>query len=163
MELVLIKIGFAIFDFCKNLLFQSDGINYIDSTKLEVCHIKRASSHKTFKGLAAKGHTSVGWFHGFKLHLINNAFGLLLLILILHPEMLLIIMKVCCSKSLKKLQENFLADRGYLIKPELFAELLSRGITMISKNKSKYEAQNYVFYGQNRFKKTRHFPHKIEF
>ena len=53
-------------------LTQSDGIAYIDSTKLEVSHIRRASSHKTFAGLAARGHTSVGWFFGFKLHLITN-------------------------------------------------------------------------------------------
>ena len=118
--------------FAKICCSQSDGINYIDSTKLEVCHIKRASSHKTFKGLAAKGHTSVGWFHGFKLHLINNAFGHIIDFDITsgnvadNNESLLL-------KITKKITGKLFGDRGYLIKPELFAELLSRGITMISK------------------------------
>jgi Transposase DDE domain len=52
-----------------------DGISIIDSSKLEVCNVRRAYSHKVFHGLAAKGKTSTGWFYGFKLHLIINRVG----------------------------------------------------------------------------------------
>jgi len=50
-------------------------IYYADSTCIEVCHIKRAKSHKVFKGLAKKGKSSMGWFFGFKLHLVINNLG----------------------------------------------------------------------------------------
>jgi Transposase DDE domain len=51
------------------------GITFVDSTPLVVCHNRRIHSHKTFKDIAARGHTSVGWFFGFKLHLLFNDQG----------------------------------------------------------------------------------------
>jgi len=48
------------------------GIYFVDSTCLTVCHVKRAISHRTFKKEAKWGKTSVGWFFGFKLHLVIN-------------------------------------------------------------------------------------------
>lgn len=50
-------------------------ISYINSTPLIACHIKREKLHKTFKGIAQKGQCSLGWFFGFKLHLIINDKG----------------------------------------------------------------------------------------
>src|SRR5690554_5737517 len=51
------------------------GINYIDSTPLRVCHNRRIHNHRVFKGVAERGHCSMGWFYGFKLHLIINDKG----------------------------------------------------------------------------------------
>ena len=51
------------------------GISFIDSTPVRVCHIKREKSHKVFKGLANKGKSTIGWFFGFKLHLVINDKG----------------------------------------------------------------------------------------
>ena len=48
------------------------GIYYIDSTALPVCHNRRINRHKVFADLAARGKTSIGWFFGFKLHLVFN-------------------------------------------------------------------------------------------
>ena len=48
------------------------GISIIDSTPLVSCHIKRMHMHKTMKGWAAKGKCTMGWFYGFKLHLVIN-------------------------------------------------------------------------------------------
>src|SRR5436190_15667794 len=53
----------------------SDGIAFIDSTPIIVCHPKRIHSHKVFKGVAEIGKTTKGWFYGFKLHLICNHRG----------------------------------------------------------------------------------------
>lgn len=54
------------------------GISFIDSTSLAVCKNPRISQHKVFAADAARGKTSVGWFYGFKLHLVVNDRGELL-------------------------------------------------------------------------------------
>lgn len=54
------------------------GIAFIDSTPLAVCDNQRIAAHKVFEGFAARGKTSMGWFYGFKLHLIVNDEGELL-------------------------------------------------------------------------------------
>jgi hypothetical protein len=46
---------------------QCSGINFIDSTKISVCHNRRIWSHKVSKALAKRSKTSVDWFYGFKL------------------------------------------------------------------------------------------------
>ncbi len=54
------------------------GIAFVDSTPLAVGHNRRISRHKVFKDLAARGKTTMGWFYGFKLHLVVNELGELL-------------------------------------------------------------------------------------
>lgn len=56
-------------------LGQSQGINFIDSTHLKVCHNRRIHNHKVFSSVAERGQCSIGWFYGFKLHLIINDRG----------------------------------------------------------------------------------------
>ena len=51
------------------------GISYIDSFALKVCNNRRIYSHKVFKDSAQRGQTSVGWFYGFKVHMIVNHLG----------------------------------------------------------------------------------------
>lgn len=51
------------------------GISFIDSTVLRVCHNKRIKRNKVFKGIAKVGKSTMGWFFGFKLHLIINDKG----------------------------------------------------------------------------------------
>jgi Transposase DDE domain len=48
------------------------GISFVDSTSLRVCHNRRIHRHRVFRGLAQRGKTSVGWFFGFKLHLVRE-------------------------------------------------------------------------------------------
>ena len=54
--------------------------NYIDATKLVVCHNKRIFNHKVFEGFASRGKSSTGWFFGFKLHAIINSNGQLVVV-----------------------------------------------------------------------------------
>lgn len=54
------------------------GIQFIDSTAIIVCKNKRIFNHKVFDGLAARGKNTMGWFFGFKLHIIVNDSGDLL-------------------------------------------------------------------------------------
>lgn len=45
---------------------------FVDSSSLSVCKIKREFSHKVAKNIAKKSKGSMGWFYGFKLHIIAN-------------------------------------------------------------------------------------------
>lgn len=54
------------------------GISFVDSTPIRVCKNKRISRNKVFKGIATTGKSTMGWFHGFKLHIIINDKGELL-------------------------------------------------------------------------------------
>gem|GEM_PF-6858909 len=51
---------FALFILVNALVFlqsHSQGTRFIDATHIRVCHNKRISSHKVFKGLAALGNS----------------------------------------------------------------------------------------------------------
>lgn len=61
--------------FLQTCLGKSTGINYIDSISLAVCSNKRIKNHRVFKGIAALGKTTKGWFYGFKLHLVCSHKG----------------------------------------------------------------------------------------
>jgi hypothetical protein len=54
------------------------GMSYIDSTPIRVCKNKRVKRNKVFKDTATVGKSTMGWFFGFKLHLIINDKGELL-------------------------------------------------------------------------------------
>lgn len=54
------------------------GISMADATALAVCDNKRIGRHRVLDGSARRGRTSMGWFHGFKLHAIINSKGELL-------------------------------------------------------------------------------------
>ena len=67
MQKILVPLSAYLWCRCRG---QITGISYVDSTPLKVCHNKRIFQHKTFKGTANRGKTSMGWFYGFKLHLV---------------------------------------------------------------------------------------------
>src|SRR5690606_8244132 len=51
------------------------GISFVDSTPVRVCKNKRIKNNKVFKDIANVGKSTMGWFYGFKLHLIINDKG----------------------------------------------------------------------------------------
>ena len=57
---------------------ECSGISFVDSTRLRVCDNKRISSHRVFAERAGRSKTSMGWFYGFKLHLMISEKGDLL-------------------------------------------------------------------------------------
>jgi transposase len=57
---------------------QCSGVSFVDSTALKVCHNRRIGQHRVFRDLAQRGKTSLGWFYGFKLHVVINHQGELL-------------------------------------------------------------------------------------
>lgn len=50
-------------------------ISFVDSTPIRVCKNKRIFNHKVFEGIAARGKPTMGYFSGFKLHIIVNDMG----------------------------------------------------------------------------------------
>ena len=111
------------------------GKTLIDSAKLEVSHSRRIQSHKTFKGLAQRGKTSVGWFYGFKIHLTINENGEILNFLITPGNIADNNEEVLMSTT-KNLFGKVFGDKGYIINSELFQKLYSQGIQLITKLRS---------------------------
>jgi hypothetical protein len=112
-------------------LGECTGISYIDSTPLRVCHIKRERNHKVMKDLATKGQCSMGWFFGFKLHIIINDRGEILDFLFTQAH-------VDDREPLKnknfhnKIFGKLFGDKGYIGKT-LFEELFIDGVHLITK------------------------------
>lgn len=75
MQTVLLPLAFYL---KSQRLGKCSGISFVDSTSLSVCHNRRIPSNKFFREFAQRGKSSMGWFFGFKLHLIVNDKGDLL-------------------------------------------------------------------------------------
>ncbi|GAA0880670.1 hypothetical protein GCM10009119_36400 [Algoriphagus jejuensis] len=58
------------------------GFSFIGYIPIRVCKNKRIKRNKVFKGIAATGKSTMGYFHGFKLHLVVNGKGQLLSVMI---------------------------------------------------------------------------------
>lgn len=107
------------------------GISFIDSTPISSCHIKREKPHKTFKGVAQKGQSSLGWFYGFKLRLIINDRGEIL-------DFILTAGNVDDREPLKSMELHkrifgkLFGDKGYIGK-DLFEQLFDGGVHLITK------------------------------
>lgn len=69
------RILLALCAYLRHCFGRGRGIAFIDSSALAVCHNRRIQQHRVFAGVAQRGHTSVGWFFGFKLHLVVNDCG----------------------------------------------------------------------------------------
>lgn len=110
-------------------LGKKTGVYYIDSTPLPVCHNRRISRHKTFAGLADRGKTSMGWFFGFKLHLVFND---------LHEIVALKLTPGNVSDAApvpeltKDLIGKLFGDKGYIGK-KLAEKLLRRGLALFTR------------------------------
>lgn len=121
-------------------LGKSRGINFIDSTRLKACHIKREKQNKLFKGIAAKGKSTLGWFFGFKLHLIINDRGEILSFYLTKGNVDDRDYKVL-SKMTKDIFGKLFGDRGYISKA--LSELLYQdGIQLITKVRKNMKKQN---------------------
>ena len=116
------------------LLGKCTGISFTDSTDstaLRVCHIKRMHSHRTFSGLAQKGKTTMGWFYGFKLHLIINDRGEILNFMI-TPGNTDDRDPLRNESYVQDIKGKLCGDRGYIGKA-LFEMLFINGIQLVTR------------------------------
>jgi Transposase DDE domain len=107
------------------------GISFVDSTSLEVCHPKRMHSHKVFKGLAGWGKSSVGWYFGFKLHLMVNDRGQILAFALTQGN---VDDRKPVPEMAKGLIGKLFGDRGYVSQP-LFEKLYAQGLELIARRR----------------------------
>ena len=110
---------------------KATGIAFVDSTPLIVCHNRRIHSHRVFKNIAKRGKNSVGWFFGFKLHLIVNDQGELLAFKLTAAN---VDDREPVPEMTKDLFGKLFGDKGY-ISQKLFDELFGRGLQLITKIK----------------------------
>ena len=94
-----------------------------------VCHNRRIHSHKVFKKIARRGKTSVGWFYGFKLHLVVNDCGELLAFQVTPGN---VDDRKPVPHLAKGLTGKLFGDRGY-ISQKLFEALLEQDLQLITK------------------------------
>ena len=106
------------------------GISIIDSTCVPVCHNKRIKRNKVFKGYAEIGKSTMGWYFGFKLHLICNERGELLNFMLTkanvddrNPEVF--------NRLIDNVFGKLFADKGY-ISQGLFERLFNDGIELVT-------------------------------
>ena len=115
-------------------LGECTGVSFIDSTALAVCRNARIGQHRVFAPDARRGKTSVGWFYGFKLHLVVNDRGELLAFCLSrgnvddrHPV----------PRLVRRLFGKLFGDRGYIsqaLAEDLFVRHGVRLITKLRKN-----------------------------
>ena len=105
-----------------------EGAGYIDATPLRVSHNKRTGSHKVFKLTAKLGKSSMGWFYGFKLHVICDFGGNIVKCKITNGAAN--DLKIG-AKMMKDLKGKIYADKGYIGKKE-FLNLLDQGLILIT-------------------------------
>ena len=119
----------CLYTFSKSL---RTGYYFIDSKSLAVCHPRREHSHKVFSGLAAKGKSSMGWFFGFKLHIVINHLGQIMNMKITAGNV--------ADNNLRLLQEilanlsgKCCGDKGY--QTTLFEAFYQKGLLLLVKPK----------------------------
>ena len=122
------RVIFLLFGFLMTRKRSTSGIYFVDSTVLRVCHIKREKSNRVFHGIAEKSKSTMGWFYGFKLHLVVNDAGEIISFDLTKGN---VDDRVPVPFLTKGLVGLLFGDKGY-IKQELFNKLYERGLKFIT-------------------------------
>lgn len=115
------------------------GISFVDSTALRVCRNQRIHLHRVFRGLAQRGQSSMGWFYGFKLHLVCNEKGDLLSFM-LTPGNVDDREPLRNRSFIERIFGRLFGDKGYICK-DLFSRLFVDGIQLVTKLRSNMRGQ----------------------
>jgi len=114
--------------YAHSLKGKASGISFVDSTTIQVCKPKRMNRNKVFQGIAKKGKSTIGWFFGFKLHLIINDIGEVLAFTITPGN---IDDRKPVPHLAKELWGKLFGDKGY-ISQALSDYLLKQNITLFT-------------------------------
>ena len=105
---------------------QTRGVAFVDSTPIPVCHNRRIARNRIFADAAARGRSGMGWFYGFKLHLIVNDQGELLSFCLTPAN---VDDRKPVPQMAERLWDKLIGDRGYISQP-LFEQLFSQGLQL---------------------------------
>jgi hypothetical protein len=122
------KVSHLLADYLISRLDVPTGISYIDSTSIQVCKPKRMSRNKVFKKWGKKSKSTIGWFFGFKLHIIINEKGGLLSVKFTKGNV------NDCTPVIEMAKDLFgklFGDKGYISK-KLSDELMNNNIQLIT-------------------------------
>jgi hypothetical protein len=115
-------------------LGECTGIAFIDSTRLEVCAKQRIHQNKVFEGTANRGYSTMGWFYGFKLHIVINDKAEIVAFKLTKGSVsdnnTNLLLELC-----KQLFGKLYGDKGYLVKQAIFEQLFHSGVQLITKIK----------------------------
>lgn len=115
------------------------GLYYADSTTLTVCHNKRIHKHQVFKNIAARSKSTMGWFFGFKLHLVIKHKGELVTFCLTKGN---VDDRKVMPQLMKNLKGLAAADKGY-ISESLAAQLQQHDLKLITKVRSNMKKKIY--------------------
>jgi len=132
------RVVFLLWAYAQTCCGSCSGIAFIDSTALRVCTNHRIGRHKVFAGLAQRGHCSLGWFYGFKLHLVINEHGQVLAFTLTPGN---VDDRKPVLKLVKRLFGKLFGDKGYLSQ-SLFKQLWEQGVQLITGIRTKMK--NYL-------------------
>ena len=104
------------------------GLAFVDATAIKVCHNQRIPRHKVFASSAARGKTAMGWFYGFKLHLVVNDRGEILACRLTPGN---VDDRKPLPSMAKTLFGKLCGDKGYISQP-LSDQLLAQGLELIT-------------------------------
>ena len=120
------------------------GISFADSTPIKVCDNHRIRTNHVFSEYAKMGKSSMGWFYGFKLHLIINEQGEILSFCLTSGNVDDRNEAVMDSLT-KEIFGKLFADRG-CISQKLFENLLKKDITLITRAKKNMKNKLMDYY-----------------
>lgn len=118
---------------------KTTGLYYIDSTTLRVCHNKRIYRNKVFKGIAARSKSTMGWFYGFKLHIVINHQGELMSFSLTKGN---VDDRAVVRKLMANLKGLGAGDKGYLGK-DLAEDLAKQGLKFVTKVRKNMKKKMY--------------------
>lgn len=113
------------------------GLEFVDSTSLKVCHNIRIPRHKTFAGIASRGKSTMGWFYGFKLHIVVNHLGEIVAAKLTPAN---VHATVPVPELSSGLPDKLYGDKGYVSK-RLESLLKEDGVTLITNVRSNMKAR----------------------
>ena len=125
------RVFVALCAFMKAKTGHASGLYYVDSTTIKVCRNQRINQHQTFDNIAQRGKSSMGWFFGFKLHIVINGQGELMAFCLTPGNT---DDRQPVPKLFKKLNGLAAGDKGYISK-KMAAELAEMGINFLTKTR----------------------------